>query len=315
MNQAAPGWGPVPGNRNGQPPRVPVRWVASVPGNALPGNGSRPRIPYQGPPAYDVPPRWGFPHVVWRWPTAVQGTSAAVPVPSQRLRLIARNAVAVLWTLVALAAVASGAELWRYVLLVLSRDSALSSAVVGASDALVLTFSLLTFVVAAFAFAVSVWWLLVARKAAADEAGQHPPRPTWQVLAGLLVPGLNLAMAGSILAELEHAAIRRPANQRPKPSRLVLAWWGAWIANALLLTLTVLWRTRDGVQAQVDAVVLTAFSDLSAVLLALATVLVVRRFTRLLAPMDEQLVRPLRVLRVQDAPELPRRARPRTAAR
>lgn len=253
--------------------------------------------------------------MVWRWPTAVQGTSAAVPVPSQRLRLIARNAVAVLWTLVALAAVASGAELWRYVLLVLSRDSALSSAVVGASDALVLTFSLLTFVVAAFAFAVSVWWLLVARKAAADEAGQHPPRPTWQVLVGLLVPGLNLAMAGSILAELEHAAIRRPANQRPKPSRLVLAWWGAWIANALLLTLTVLWRTRDGVQAQVDAVVLTAFSDLSAVLLALATVLVVRRFTRLLAPMDEQLVRPLRVLRVQDAPELPRRARPRTAAR
>ncbi len=279
------------------------------------GDDRRQRGPYLGPPAYAAAPRWGFPHVVWRWPTAVQGTSAATPVPSQRMLLIARNAVAVLWTLAALATVAAGAEVWRYVLLVLSRDSALSSSVVGASDALVLTFSLLTFVMTVFAFAVSVWWLLVARRAAADEAGQHPPRQTWQVLVGLLVPGLNLAMAGSILAELEHAATRRPANQRPTPSRLVLVWWAAWIANALLVTLTVVWRARDGVQAQADAVALTAFTDVSAVLLAVATVQVVRRFTRLLAPMDEQFVRPLRVLRVENAPELPRRARPKTAAR
>ncbi|WP_040919459.1 DUF4328 domain-containing protein [Saccharomonospora glauca] len=294
-----------------------MRWVALVPEGARAGRGDgrRRRGPYLGPPSYDVMPRWGFPHVVWRWPTAVQGTSAATPVPSQRLLLIARNAVAVLWTLAALATVAAGAEIWRYVLLVLSRDRALSPAVVGASDALVLTFSLLTFVMTVFAFAAAAWWLLVARKAAADESGQRPPRQTWQVLFGLLVPGPNLAMAGSILAELEHAAIRRPANRRPTPSRLVLAWWVAWVANALLLTLTVVWRARDGVQAQVDAVLLTAFTDLSAVLLAVLTVLVVRRFTKLLAPMDEQLVRPLRVLRVENAPEPPRRPRPRTAAR
>lgn len=294
-----------------------MRWVALPPGEGRPriGDDRRARAPYSGPPAYDSVPRWGFPHVVWRWPTAVQGTSAATPVPSQRLLLIARNAVAVLWTVVGLAGVAAGAELWRYVLLVLSRDRALSPSVVGASDALVLTFSLLTFVVSAFALAVSVWWLLVARRAAADQAGQKPPRSTAQVLVGLLVPGLNLAMAGSILAELEHAAIRRPANRRPTPSRLVLAWWAAWVANAVLLTLTLVWRARDGVQAQVDAVFLTALTDLAAVLLAVLTLQVVRRFTRLLAPMEEQFVRPLRVVRVEGAPELPRRPRPSTASR
>jgi hypothetical protein len=253
--------------------------------------------------------------VVWRWPTAVPGTSTATPVASQRLLLIARNAVAVLWALAGLAAVAGGAEVWRYVLLVLSRDTALDPAVVGASDALVLSFSLLTFVMSVFAFAVSLWWLFVARTAAADEAGQRPPRRSWEVLLGVLVPGLNLAMAGSILAELEHAATRQPANRRPKPSRLVLGWWAAWIGNGVLLALTVLWRLRSGVQAQVDAVFLAALTDLSAVALALLTAEVIRRFTQLLAPMEERLVRPLRVVEVKGAPELPRRARPKTAAR
>lgn len=253
--------------------------------------------------------------MAWRWPTAVPGTRTAVPVASQRLLLIARNVVTLLWALAGLVAVAGGAELWRYVLLVLSRDTALSPAVVGASDALVLSFSLLTFVMSVFAFAVTLWWLFVARTAAADEAGQQPPRQSWQVLVGILVPGLNLAMAGSILAELEHAATRQPANRRPKPSRLVLGWWAAWIVNAVLLTLTVMWRSRDGVQAQVDAVFLSALTDLSAVALALLTAEVIRRFTRLLAPMEERLVRPLQVLEVKGAPEVPRRARPKTAAR
>ncbi len=315
MNSPGAHWGSGPGHRGGRPSHVSVRWVASPPGPVREPSGRRARAPYLGPPSYDTTPRWGFPHVVWRWPTAVQGTSAATPVPSQRLLLIARNAVAVLWTFVGLAGVAAGAEIWRYVLLVLSRDQALSPSVVGASDALVLTFALLTFVGSVFAVAVSVWWLLVARRAAADEAGQNPPRSTWQVLVGLLVPGLNLAMAGSILAELEHAATRRPANRRPTPSRLVLTWWAAWIANALLLALTLVWRARDGVQAQVDAVTLTALTDLSAMALAFVTLQVVRRFTRLLAPMGEQPVRSLRVVRVEGGPEVPRRTRPATASR
>jgi hypothetical protein len=179
----------------------------------------------------------------------------------------------------------------------------------------VLAFSLLAFVMALFAFAATVWWLLVARAAAAGEAGHEPARPLWQVGVGILVPGINLVLAGSIVAELEHAVLWRPASARPRPSRLVLTWWAAWIGNALLLALTVIWRTRDGVQADADAVVLSAVTDLSAAVLAILTTLAVQRFTRLLAPVDAASVRPLRVVTVKGAPEVPRHPRPRTATR
>ena len=40
-----------------------------------------------------------------------------------------------------------------------------------------------------------------------------------------LVPGLNLSLPGSLLAEIEHSALGRPADRRPRPSRLLLVWW------------------------------------------------------------------------------------------
>lgn len=298
-----------------QPAGRRVRWVATVPPGAQPARRVSAPQRYTGPPSYQVPPRWGFPHVAWRWPTAVPGTVSDTPVPPQRLRMIARNAVTVLWTLALLTTIAAGAEAWRYGLLVSSRDSALSAAVVGTSDALVLAFSLLAFVLALFAFAGALWWLFVARSAAAEEAGQQPARPAWQVLLGTLVPGPNLVLAGPILAELEHAALRRPVDDRPRPSRLVLGWWAAWVVNGALLVLTVVWRTRQGVQADADGVVLSALTDLSAAALAVLTVLVIRRVTRLVAPVEAELVRPVRVVAVRDAPDPPRRARPTTATR
>lgn len=258
-------------------------------------------------------PRWGFPHVVWRWPTAVPGTASGGPLPVQRLRMIARNVVTILWTLAVLSVIAAGAETWRYVLLVRSRDTALSPGVVGASDALVLAFSLLTFVLALFAVAGSVWWLFVARAAAAEEAGQDPPRPAWQVLLGTVVPGPNLVLAGPIVTELEHAVLGRPADARPRPSRLVLWWWAAWVADGVLLALTVVWRMRDGVQADADGVVLTALTDLAAAALGVLTAVIVGRLTRLLAPLEDEPRRPPRVVRVEGAPDPQRR--PRTTPR
>lgn len=294
--------------------RLRVRWVATTPFPEPPRRRGTSR-PYEGPPHYPTPPRWGFPSLVWRWPTAVPGTASDAPVPLQRLRLIAGYSTLALWTLTVLAAVAGCAELWRYVLLVQSRGSALSPGVVGASDALVLSFSLLTFLMALLTVAVTVWWLFVARSAAADEAGQAPPRGVRQVVAGIVVPVVNLVMAGSILAELEHAALRRPGNRRPTPSRLVLGWWAAWVGNAVLLALTVVWRMRDGVQADADGVVLSALTDLSAAGLAALTAVLVNRLTRLLAPIDTANLRPLRVLRVSDAPAPDRHPRPATARR
>jgi hypothetical protein len=235
----------------------------------------------------------------------------------QRMVLIARNVAGVLWILAALALIAAGAELWRYVLLVQSRDTALSSGVVATSDALVLVASMLTFMMAVFGLAGTVWWLFVARAAAAEESGTAAPRPPWQVFAGTIAPGPNLVLAGPILAELEHAVLDRPVGARPRPSRLVLAWWGTWVVNGLLLVLMVVWRTRDGVQAQADGVLLNVFVDLSAVAVAVLTVLIVGRFTRLLAPVGQLTAgaRPPRVLSVTGSPEPERPPRPATAAR
>ncbi len=307
---------PQPAPQRTHRPRARVRWVATVP----PGAAPRPRParsqPYTGPPRYPVIPRWGFPNLVWRSPTAVPGTASGGPQPMQRLVLIARNVSAVLWILAALALIAACAEVWRYVLLVQSRNSALSSDVVAMSDVLVLIASMLTFVMAAFGFAGTVWWLFVARTAAAEESGAAPARPSWQVFVGTIAPGPNLVLAGPILAELEHAVLRKPVAERPRPSRLVLTWWGAWVGNGLLLLLMVLWRTRDGVQAQADGVLLNAVVDLSAVLLTVLTALVVGRFTRLLAPIGALSPRQRpRVLSVSGAPEPVRQERPVTATR
>jgi hypothetical protein len=233
----------------------------------------------------------------------VPGTASDELSPLQQLRVIARSSVATLWVFAGLALVSGGAELWRYVLLVQSRDSALNTTVVEASDTLVVTAALLMTIFSLVPVGLGLWWLFVARLAAADESGEDPPRTPRQVARGILIPGYSLVLAGSIVSELEHAVLRRPSDQRPSPSRLVLAWWAAWVVNWLFVALVILWRLRDGVQAQADSVVLIAIGDLSAAALAVLTAVAVRRLTRLLAPINERKLRPMRVLKVTGAPE------------
>lgn len=282
--------------------RPRVRWVASPPRGALPPRRARPVERYTGPPAYPVPPRWGFPNLTWREPTLVPGTPSSLPKPVERVRLLSRNATTILWFLAGLALASAVAEFWRYALLVISRNSALDTDVVAMSDALEIIASLLSVVFGLLGIASVLWWLVVARQAAADENGQEPPRSTRQVLIGTLVPGLNFVLAGSILAELEHAVLRRPAAQRPRPSRLVLAWWAAWLLDAVLMVLVIIWRFRGGVQAQADSVFLSGLLDTSAVVLAVLTAVVVHRLTSLLAPISLDRLRVRRVVAVKGAP-------------
>ncbi|ONF61728.1 DUF4328 domain-containing protein, partial [Amycolatopsis keratiniphila] len=270
---------------------------------------------YSGPPSYPVPPRWGFPNLVWRRPTAVPGTASGEVTAGERLRVITRSLLPVLWTFAALAVVASAAEIWRYVLLVQSRDSALSTSVVSISDTFVITAGLLTTILSLLPAGLTVWWLLVARHAAADVSGETPPRRQRHVLAFVLVPVVNLIMVLPVVAELEHAVLRRTRETRPKPSRLVLIWWGVWALNWLLLTLVIVWRFRDGVQALADGVVLVALTDLAAAGLAVVTALLVKRMSGLLAPVEEKRLRLLRVLKVDGAPDPERRERPASSVR
>lgn len=261
-----------------------------------------------GPPAYSSPPKWGFPALAWRWPTTIPGTSQDQPVTVDRVRAVAGHASAMMWALACLAVVTAGGEIWRYVLLLQSRTGALSSRLVGASDAVVTIAGTLTLAFSVLAAVVAVWWLYLARHAAAELAEQRIGRPDWQVLVYLLVPGVNLAMAGVVLTELEHQVLHRPATERPRPTKPVVIWWATWIGAGILFALTVLWRFRDSVQSHADGILLSALTDLAAAAVAVLTALMIRRLSTLLAPVDPASVRYLRVIRVDGAPEPPLRA-------
>jgi hypothetical protein len=286
--------------------RAPTRWVAAPPPGALPHGRPR-RLRYLGPPSYASPPRWGFPPLAWRWPTSVPGTQTRSPASVERVRGTAGYACAVLCVLAVCTAFAAGAEIWRYVLLVRSKTGALPRATVNTSDGLVIAGAVFSITVAIFAGLLTLVWLSVARAVSAELAGREPARPDWQVLVGLVIPGVNLVVPGSVLAELEHAVLRRPLDERPRPSRLVMWWWLAWVISGLLCTATVLWRLRSGVQAQADGVLWNAVTYLAAAAVAVLTVRVIRRLSTLLAPVDPTGVRFMRVISVDGAPDPPLR--------
>ncbi len=213
-----------------------------------------------------------------------------------------------MWALACLALLTAGGEIWRYVLLLKSRTGALSSRLVGTSDAVVSIAGILTLAFTVLAAMIALWWLHLARHAAADLADQQVSRPDWQVVLYLLIPGVNLAMAGVILTELEHQVLRHPATDRPRPSKQLAIWWAVWVAAGLLFAVTIAWRFRDSVQAHADSVLLSAATDLSAAAVAVLTAVLIRRLSTLLAPIDPTSVRYLRVIRVEGAPEPPLRA-------
>jgi hypothetical protein len=252
-------------------------WVAEPPpGPPVPV--PRRRMPYAGPPRYRFPPRWGFPARAWPRPTAAR------PDPVWAARSMAATAGPLLWATAVVAVLAGAAEIWRYALLLASRDGALGAGTVAASDAFVSSAGTLAPVVALISGGLVVLWSVRAVRAAAEVAGVRPARSTRAVLLGWLVPGLNLAVPGSVLAEIEHSALLLPPARRPRPSKLLLAWWASWLVGGVLAVVVLLWSLRAGVQARADGVLLHAVLDLLAALTAALTALLVARLTRLLLP-------------------------------
>lgn len=325
-----------------------VRWTAVAPPGALPSPPAR-REPYTGPPAYPAPPRWGFPNLIWRRPTSVPGTPSGHRSPTATLQAYGLSARVVLIATAVMATLAAGAELWRYALLVQSRNSPLSSGPVLATDVLVVAFWLPAATLAVVAVIVVVQWLPLALRAAFRPVGAAPPRSAWNVAIAILAPwlvtmpfvvlawlGLDVdpavvvialvltlalvvvtaVLAGPVVAELEHAALGKSPAVRPKPSLLVLAWWAVWAINPVIAVFTARLRLVGGIQAQADGVLLTALTELAAAVLAVLTFLVIRRVMRLLAPAVPGRLRQLRLVTVRGAPEPPlRAARPAGARR
>jgi Domain of unknown function (DUF4328) len=255
-------------------------WVAEPPPGA-PVPVPRRRLPYSGPPRYRFPPRWGFPARAWEPP---EGGRADPPDPVWAARSMAATVGPLLWATAVIALLAAGAEVWRYALLLASRDGALGAGVVAASDAFVNSAGILSPILGLLSGGVLVAWCVRAVRAAAEVADVRPARSTRAVLIGWLVPGLNLAVPGSVLAELEHSALKLPPDRRPRPSRLLLAWWAGWAVGGVLSVVVLLWSLRTGVQARADGVVLHAVLDLLAATTAVLTALLVTRLTRLLLP-------------------------------
>ncbi|MFB9906491.1 DUF4328 domain-containing protein [Allokutzneria oryzae] len=284
-----------------------VDWVASPPVPVRPyrQRGQQPR--YTGPPSYPAPPRWGLPALPWRWQVSVPGTAPKAGL-AERMRILSGTAITLLWVAAFACGLAAVAELWRYVMLLISRSAVLSYGWLKASDALVITAGVLAPITSAVAAVVAVLWLLRARQAAAEATGLAPARPDWQVLVGLL-PGPNLSVPGSTLTELEHAALGEPAHRRPRPSKLLTAWWITWVAGLLLAAITLLWGLRSGVQAQADGVALRILTDAVAVAVAVLSIKVIVSITALLSPLEDASLHRMLVVRVDGAPTPQRRTR------
>ncbi|MFC5996188.1 DUF4328 domain-containing protein [Pseudonocardia hispaniensis] len=210
-----------------------------------------------------------------------------------------------------IATVAAGAEAWRYGLLLASRSGALAAGTVAASDMAVAGAGWFATVLGLLAGALVVRWSVQAQQAAAARGGRLPSRSARAVVLGWVIPGVNLSVPGSVLAEIEHGALDRPVEGRPRPSWLVLLWWVLWVTGLLLAAVVLAWSFRSGVQAMADGVVLHAVLDLVAAATAVVTALVVQRLTRLLGP--PRAVR--REVLVAVHPPATRRSRPRNPLR
>ena len=273
-----------------------LQWVAEPPASTVP----EPPLPrpsrYIGPPHYAEPQRWGFPAAPWTVtdrarrvhpglrPRARSEPPGSPVPPEQRARSLAAVAGPLLWALAAVALLAAGAETWRYVLLLASREGALSADAVAASDALVLAAGTGTVLLGLAAGGFVVAWSLPAAAAAAARSNSLPSRSWREIVLGWVVPGWNLAVAGPVLAEIEHGALDRAPDRRPQPSRLVGLWWLLWVAGGVLTAIALVWSWRTGVQARADGVMLHALLDLLAAVTAGVTAVLVGRLTVLLNP-------------------------------
>jgi hypothetical protein len=222
-----------------------------------------------------------------------------MPTPAdEQMRALAAVAIPLLGLTAMLVLVTAGAEAWRYTLLLASRTDAVPAGPLHVSDTLVVTGGVVSLLAAALAGAVTLGWLVHAVAAAAAAATVRPARPAWQLVTGTLVPGLNLVVPGAVLAELEHTTLGRDPDRRPQPSPLIIGWWVIWATGLVLTGTTLLWNLRSGVQARADGVLLHVVTDLVAGAVAITTIVVVRRLTRLLSPAQLAATRRMVVLRV-----------------
>lgn len=210
-----------------QPPGR-FRWIAVRPGPPPPPRARR--RPLGPTPRYQTIPRWGLAD-----PIAAPAAGGALAVRKTA------SAAAVRTTLVAAGlvfAMAAGAHITRYLLLLVNRTTLLHP-LIAMGSLLAGVLASLAAVVAVIAAAVMLTSWLIGRRAAAFAVhGRQDPRPEWALWAGCLVPFVNLVWAPVFVLELAHAERCQVRQRWP-----VTLWWIAWAVSFLICGWAI-WTSR-----------------------------------------------------------------------
>ncbi|MFC9836571.1 DUF4328 domain-containing protein [Rhodococcus sp. NPDC127530] len=247
---------PVCTDQHQPPASRGFRWIARSP---LRRSGLAAEPPTSSPtPHYTEIPRWGL-H------DHVESPSARRDWPE----LLAGKAAFFLTLTAGLYAFAVIAELGRYAVLLRNRTRLIDPTLLAVSDIAVFLGQAGGMLLALLSGIGGVCWLLRMRRRTFARAKTSDPRTPTEVIVGCAVPGLNLVMPGVYLLEV----IRRD----PRAVLLVRAWWSLWVFGAVLVVFNWFWRSRPGLQAMADGVLLAAFTALVASATAVLALMVLRR--------------------------------------
>ncbi|MGY0502505.1 DUF4328 domain-containing protein [Nocardia sp. FBN12] len=249
-----------PGKVDAPPAQRNYRWVARRPDHRTRKAGATTPAPLGPTPRYTETPRWGL----------LDPPPSASPAPERPLRGLAarRDRLLVATTIAFL--LAGLAEYGRYLILLQNRARLIPGWLLSISDATVLVFGVIAPICALVAAVSLVAWLIEARTIVFTAYGKRDPRRRWSLIAGCLVPGVNLIWPGVFLIEL------LGGDPDPRSRRAVRIWWAAWVFSGLLLLAATLWRDASTLQAEADGVSFTGFTNLCAAGFAVLTLWMVR---------------------------------------
>ncbi|QIS08034.1 DUF4328 domain-containing protein [Nocardia arthritidis] len=235
------------------------RWVARRPDQRIRRAQAKPRAAV-GTPRYSEIPRWGL----------RDQPPSAPAAPRWPFARVAGYAVALLLATAGAFGVAVLAELVRYLILLRNRSRLINPALLTASDWFVNVSALLALTVALVTALAVAGWLIAMRHREFERRGQRDSRPAWVLVVGCLVPVWNLIWPGVFLTEA--------LGDKPDPHalRAIRIWWCAWVLGAGFAVAAVLWHFPNTLQAKADGVVLTMYTELIAIAVAVLTLWVMR---------------------------------------
>ncbi|MFD3705508.1 DUF4328 domain-containing protein [Nocardia sp. NPDC058658] len=236
------------------------RWVARRPDHRTRKAGATTTAPLGPTPRYTQTPRWGL----------LDPPPSPARTPERPLYGLALSRDRLLVATMIAFLLAALAEYGRYLILLQNRARLIPAWLLWISDATVLVFGIIAPIVALVTAISLTAWLIEARTIVFTAYGKRDPRRRWTLIAGCLVPGVNLIWPGVFLTEL------LGDDPDPRSHRAVRIWWAGWALSGLLLIAATLWRDASTLQAEADGVSFTGFTNLCAAGFAVLTLWMVR---------------------------------------